>query len=219
MANNESLQGPSGPEYGALVVNVRKSSGKGVARELRRTGFIPAVVYGGGGENLPLSLDPQAFRRATDPARQWNTLYQLTIKEEGESDRLQPVVLTDVQLDSVRREVIHLDFLRVDEAKEVVRPVPVSYTGRSVGVVKGGRLKTFRRSLKVAALPKHLPVEVVVDVTPVDGGESLRIKDIVLENARIVEDPEQRLVFVDVPKAKKAEEEDPKKKAPAGKKK
>lgn len=194
-------------DHGALTVNVRHKRGKGAARSLRREGKIPAVLYGAGGDNILLALDPNELRKATDPERDWNTLYTLTLEGDGQSTTAKCMV-ADVQRDSIKRNVKHLDFVRIDPDREVIRQVPVVFTGRAAGVAKGGKLKTFRRLLKVAAKPDDLPVRVEVDVTPVDGGQSLRVKDVPLQNARLVENPEQRLCLVEMPKVKKTEEEE-----------
>jgi large subunit ribosomal protein L25 len=195
-------------EYGALEASIRNNRGKGAARSLRREGLVPGVIYGQGKENLALSLHPSALRKATDPARSWNTFYTLTIKEPGKPDRVESAVLVDIQNDAVRNAILHVDFMRVDPEQEVVRNVPLRLHGRAIGVFKGGKLKTFRRVLQVAAKPADIPVEIAVDITPVDGGQSLRMKDITLNAARLVEDPEQRILTVEVPKAKAAEEEE-----------
>lgn len=195
------------PEYGALTANVRARTGKGAARTLRREGKLPAVIYGRGKDNVALSIDPREFGKATDPERMWNTFFHVTLKQDGKPDVVEPCVLVDVQRDTVRNEVVHIDFLRVDPEKEVVRKVPVRVTGRSIGITKGGKLQRFRRSVHVAAKPENLPTEVVVDITTVDAGESVRMADIVLESARLVEEPQQRLAFIELPKAKKEDEE------------
>jgi large subunit ribosomal protein L25 len=194
-------------EFGALTATVRTRRGKGAARTLRRAGKLPGVIYGRGKDNVALTLDPREFGKATDPERMWNTLFHVTLKQDGEDDLVEPCVLVDVQLDSIRSDVVHVDFLRVDPQEEVVRKVPVRVTGKSIGITKGGKLKQFRRSVHVAAKPGDVPVEVVVDITAVDAGESVRMRDVVLENARLVEEPQQRLCFIELPKAKKEDEE------------
>ena len=198
--------------HGALTAHVRTTQGKGAARTLRREGQIPGIIYGGGGDSVSLKLSPNDFAKATDPSRDWNTLFSLTIKEEGKSDVVQPCMVADVQRDSVKRTIVHVDFVRIDPNKEVVRKIPVEYVGKSAGVVKGGKLKTFRRFVKISSKPAEIPVKLTVDITPVDGGESLRMKDVSLEKARIVENPEQRLVFVEIPKVRKEDEEEGEKK-------
>jgi len=194
-------------DYGTLSASVRTLNGKGASRTLRSQGLIPAVLYGRGQGSVSLTIDPLAFRKATDPTRNWNTLFKLSIQEDGQPVRVEPCIVADLQRDSVRRDVIHIDFLRVDPTQEIVRKVPVSYAGRSIGVFKGGKMRTFRKVTTVAALPENFPVELVVDITNVDGGQSLCIKDMTLPNARFTENPNQTLVFVAMPKEKKAEDE------------
>ena len=195
-------------QYGAITAQVRTDRGKGAAHTLRRSGKIPAVMYGRGQDNVSLCLDPHEFRKATDPSRQWNTFFEVTVQHDGKAPVVEPCMLADVQLDSVRRDVVHVDFLRVDPEKDIVRQVPVRFSGRAIGVFKGGKLRTYRRHVKVASRPSQVPVEIVVDVTDVDGGQSLRMKDITIEAARLVENPEQRLCFVAMPKAKPDEGEE-----------
>ena len=195
-------------DFGALTATVRDQRGKGAARTLRREGLIPAVMYGGGKDNVSLALNPLDFNKATDPERLWNTLYTVTVKAEGKPDVVEPCVLVDVQLDSIRSDVLHIDFMRVDPEADVVRKVPVRVTGRSIGITKGGKLKKFRRTVKIAAKPTNVPVELVVDITAVDAGESVRMQDVTLEGARLVEDPQARLCFIELPKARKEDEEE-----------
>ena len=165
-------------------------------------------MYGGGKDNVALALNPLDFNKATDPERLWNTLYTVTVKAEGKPDVVEPCVLVDVQLDSIRSDVLHIDFMRVDPQADVVRKVPIRVTGRSKGVTKGGKLKKFRRHVKVAAKPGNVPVEVVVDITEVDAGESVRMQDVSVDGARLIEDPQARLCFIEIPKARKEEDED-----------
>ncbi len=198
-------------EYGNLTVNVRSNHGKGAARSLRREGLVPGILYGGGQDNISLKLSPRELKKATDPDRSWNTMYTLTIKEEGKGDITQTVVVSDVQVHHIRREVTHIDFMRVDADAEVVRKIPVRYEGRPVGVVKGGKLKKYRRIVKVASKPAEVPVELLVEITGVDAGESIRMKDVQPASGRLVEPEEARLCFVEMPKARN-EDDDKKKK-------
>lgn len=198
-------------EHGQLTVAVRGRTGKGAARQLRRAGRIPAVLYGRGhtpgGEPVLLSLSPHELRRALDPQRKLNTLFQLTIQEPGRPDRQEPCVITEAQLDAVQDRLVHVDFLRVDPREPVTLEVPVEYSGRAVGVVAGGELRTLRRSVRVAARPADIPVCLHVDVTPLQVGQSLRVRDVPLEGGRVVENPDTVLALVEV--AKKEPEEKP----------
>jgi large subunit ribosomal protein L25 len=193
-------------EYGNIEVTVRTGRGKGAARQLRRAGQIPAVLYGQGQDNIALAIDPSEFHKATDPEKQINTLFNLTIKEEGKPDVSAAVVVTELQRDVVRDLLTHIDFMRVDLGKEIVRKVPVKYSGKSIGVTKGGKLKTFKRHVKVAAKPAEVPVVLSVDVTPIDAGETVRVRDMSLPNARILDRADSPLALVEAAKAKKDEE-------------
>jgi len=194
-------------EYGQITAQVRTGHGKGVARQLRRKGLIPAVMYGQGGPNLSLVVDPHLLNKATDPERRYNTLFQITVEQDGGSEVV-PCLITDIQTDAIRDDILHVDFLRVDVEVEVERKIPVRYFGKAPGVAKGGRLKTFRRIVRVSAKPADFPVELEVDVTPLDVGDFLRVSDVSVPNATINERPDTTLAFIDVPKAATEDEEE-----------
>ncbi len=192
-------------EFGNLQVDVRVPQGKGAARQLRLAGKIPAVVYGRGQDNVTLSIDPLALRKATDPAREYNTFFKLAIHKDGKQVGTENCIVVDIQVDPLRHAIQHVDFMRVDPKEDVVRHVPVRTTGRAAGVMKGGRIKTFRRTVRVAAKPAEIPVEIVIDVTPLDMGQSIRMRDVVLENARIDEPPDAPLALCELAKVAKEE--------------
>lgn len=192
-------------DYGKLTAKVRQVSGKGVARKLRSQGLIPAVIYGKGKGNLMLTVSPRELRRAMDPQRKLNTFFTLTI--EGGDGGVEQCVLTDFQADPIRDEFLHVDFLRVDPDTEIVTKIPVEYSGRSVGVVAGGKLRTYQRTARVAAKPGEVPVKLSVDVTPLKIGETLRMRDMKLENARLLDHPNVVVAHVDPPRAAKATDE------------
>lgn len=194
-------------DYGRFTATVRTTKGKGVARQLRKKGLIPAVLYGRGGENLSLTLDPHLFNKATDPGRSYNTLYQIALEQDGAPTQTVPAMVVDIQRDAIRDDVMHVDFLRVDPEQEVHRKIPVRYHGRAAGVMKGGRLTTYRRIVHVAAKPGELPEELAIDLGPLDSGQTLRIKDMSLPGTTFLEPPEAPLAFVEMPKAKTKEEE------------
>ena len=184
-----------------LRVEVRSTGGKGVSRKLRVNGRTPAVLYGRGGESVLLSLEPSLFRKAMDPQRKLNSFFHLTVVD-GASEKTEPAVIADVQVDPVSDAILHVDFLRVDPEVEVRVTVPVTYVGRSVGVAAGGKMKTTRREVVIAAKPADVPVNVEVDITPIDGGQQLRVRDLATPGYRILEKPETILVSVEAPKEK-----------------
>ncbi|MCX4247626.1 50S ribosomal protein L25 [Paraliomyxa miuraensis] len=195
-------------EYGRISAKVRTGHGKGVARQLRRQGQVPAVMYGQGGDNLSLTIDPHLFQKATDPARNLNTVFHVEVEQEGGAQTV-PCMVVDLQRDAVRDHVLHVDFLRVDLEVPVERKIPVTYHGRAAGVMKGGKLKTYRRLVNVSAKPLDLPEELAIDLSPLDAGQTMRIKDVSLPNTTFLENPEAPLALVEAPKAKKEEEAAP----------
>jgi len=162
-------------------------------------------MYGAGGESVPLAVDPHALRRALDPELGHNTLFELTIKEDGKPDVEEICMVADRQIDTRRDELIHIDFLRVDPDAEIERLVPVEYVGRAAGVLEGGILQKHVRAVRVAAKPRELPRALVVDVAALATNESLRVGDVSLESGRMLEDPGLTLAHVAPPKAEEEE--------------
>lgn len=202
-------------QHGQLTVSVRHKKGKGVARKLRATGQIPGVLYGKGtsdGDTVMLAFSPLELRRAMDPERLHNTFFHLTLKDEGKPDVVEAAVITDAQRDPVRDEFLHVDFLRVDPEQPVTVQIPVEYSGRAAGVVAGGKLKTFRRFVRIAAKPADVPVKLAVDVTPLGAGQSLRLRDVPLDKATLVDNPDTAIAFIETPKAETEKVEEPAKK-------
>lgn len=158
-----------------LNVNARARTGKGSARALRRQNLVPAVVYGKGVEPLAISVDPKALKKALDPQAGWNTL--LTLKGDGPFDGKQ-VIVKDMQIDPIRRDVLHVDFQAVDLKSKVSVMVPVVTVGKSEGEKLGGNLEVIRHELEVVCLPAAIPSAIEVDVTHLQIGDVLHVADI-----------------------------------------
>lgn len=195
-----------------LTVQVRKGTGKGAARKLRASGRAPGVLYGQGAEHVAIDFDPLLLRKAIDPTRKLNTWFSLRIQEAGKPDRIESAIIADHQLDLIKDYILHVDFLRVDASKELEVRLPVEYQGRAAGVVAGGALKTFARYIHVAVKPGDVPSSFIVDVTPMQSGQTLRIRDVTFPAGRILDNPNGPLAFIEPPKAKKEEPADAKKK-------
>lgn len=188
-----------------LTAQIRTGTGKGEARKLRASGKIPGVVYGRGGEHLTIALDPLALRKAIDPARKRNTWFSLRIQEDGKADRVESCIIADRQVDLIRDDVLHVDFLRVDPERELEVKLPLEFQGRAAGVAVGGTLKTVARQIRVAVKPADIPTSFVIDVTPLEGGQTLRVRDVKFPAGRILDNPNNPLVMVEAAKVKKEE--------------
>jgi large subunit ribosomal protein L25 len=187
-------------DFGKLNAKIRQTAGKGTSRKLRAQGLIPAVIYGKGQDNVMLTISPRDLRRAMDPQRKLNTFFTVTVESETGS-AVEQCVVTDYQADPIRDEFVHIDFLRVDPNSEVVVKIPVDYVGRAAGVALGGKLRTYQRTTRIAAKPAQIPVNLSVDVSALQTGESLRMKDLRIEGARLLDHPEAVVAHVEPPRA------------------
>ena len=170
-------------EVGKLTVSLRGRSGKGGSRKLRAQGKVPGVCYGasveGRIEPLPITVDVKQLRGALDPVRKRNTVISLTI-EGGTAPRALHALVKDVQIDSLRHDITHVDLLAIDPNKEVRAEVPLEFTGKPAGAINGGQIRIVLRSLTVRAKPSDIPVKLSVDVSPLDIGDVIHVSTIAL---------------------------------------
>ena len=158
-----------------LNVETRVRTGKGGSRKVRQDGLVPAVVYGKGVEALNLRLEPKALQQAVATEAGWNTL--LTLKGDGPFDGL-VVILKDMQIDAIRRNPTHVDFLAIDLKKTLAVMVPVQPVGKAQGEVEGGTLQLIRHELEVYCLPNNIPTSIEIDVTALNVGEGIHIDEV-----------------------------------------
>jgi large subunit ribosomal protein L25 len=191
----------------ALDVEVRETGGKGVARRLRAAGRIPGVCYGKGRGAVSISLDPGALRRVLEKSDAgMNTLIHLSVPGGGDLNG-KMVLLRELQRDPVMGRFLHADFLAVDLQQTVTVSVPIHVTGKAMGVELGGILDHALRELELECLPLAIPREIVVDVSNLNVGDSLHVRDLVLpEGVTLLTDANLSVISVVAPKA---EEEAP----------
>jgi len=160
-----------------LNVEARVRTGKGGARKVRRDGLVPAVVYGKGIDAFNLRLDPQALAEAVATEAGWNTL--ITLKGDGPFNG-KVVILKDMQVDAIRRDVQHVDFHAIDLKQEISVMVPVHPVGKSKGEKEGGTLQLIRHELEVHCLPTNIPTSIDIDVVNLEVGDSVHIDEVIL---------------------------------------
>lgn len=159
-----------------LSAQPRSVHGKAV-KSLRRSGLLPAVVFGHGMESSPVQLDAHEFellRRRTGR----NTLLDLDL----DGEKSMPVLVHGIQEHPISRAPLHVDLLAVKMTEERTVEVSISFIGESVAVERmGGVLLHLRESVQVRALPDHLPQSVELDITPLDDFDNmLHVSDIVV---------------------------------------
>ncbi|MHC4505905.1 MAG: 50S ribosomal protein L25 [Planctomycetota bacterium] len=192
----------------ALQVEIREGRGKGVARKLRAAGRIPAVCYGKGDETVSLSLNPMVLRRVLEKSDTgMNTIISLDVPGGGDPHG-RVVLLRELQRDPVRGGYLHADFYSVDLEQTVEVSVPLHLTGKAPGVELGGILDQQLREIELECMPLNIPREVQVDVSTLELGDSVHVRDVPLpEGVTLRSDGDLSIVSVVAPS--KAEEETP----------
>jgi len=160
-----------------LNVEPRVRIGKGGSRKVRLDGLVPAVVYGKGIDAMNLRVEPKALEKAVATDAGWNTL--ITLKGDGAFDG-KVVILKDMQIHPIRREVMHVDFQAIELDKKVHVMVPVHPQGKSEGEKMGGSLQLIRHELEVICLPTTIPTGIDVDVKALKIGDVVHVQDIAL---------------------------------------
>ncbi len=185
----------------ALGVELRDGRGKGVARKLRAAGRIPAICYRRNAESVAVSLDPKELdgliRKASSGI---NTFIDLKVAGGGDFDGRQ-VLIKELQRDPISGAFLHADLYAVDLQQKIHISVPIHITGTAIGVsLGGGILDHATRELDVECLPNAIPEEFPVDVSGLEIGDSIHVRDIaVLEGVEILNDPDVSIVSVVAP--------------------
>lgn len=184
----------------AISVEIRREAGKGVARKLRAAGRIPGVCYGQGEKSVSIALDPHQLRRLIEKSDSgMNTIFNLAVDGGGSLDG-KMVLLRELQRDPVRGTYLHADFYAVNVEEAIEVSVPIHIRGKARGVDLGGVLDQALRELELECLPLAIPKEIVVDVSELDVGDSLHVRDIVLpEGVKLVSDGDLSVVSVVAP--------------------
>jgi large subunit ribosomal protein L25 len=187
-----------------LKAESRVNTGKGVARKLRAEGRIPAVFYGRGVETRSLVVSPKSLREAVSGELGINSVIELDI--DGQSVN---VLIADFQLHPVTRDVLHADFISVDETRSIEIEVPLELTGKAKGIVLGGKLRQVYRTLPVTCLPGQIPAKIAFDVSNLDVEEMVRAADLRLpEGVRVRLKPTQTVGGVYGRRGSQKEEEE-----------
>lgn len=154
--------------------HVRTDFGKKFAKAVRREGLVPCVVYGGHEET--------AFTVSAKDLKQLIYTPNSYIVELNIDGKIEKAVMREVQFHPVREQILHIDFYRIQPGQPVAITLPVRLTGNAEGVKVGGKLSLATRKLTVKGLIENLPDEIVVDVTPLNVGQTIFVGDLKIDN-------------------------------------
>ena len=167
----------------------RVNLGKSFAKKLRNEENIPCVIYGGNESPIHFYSHSNEFRKIVYTA----DVYLIDVKVGEETVR---TVMGDIQFHPVTDKILHIDFIRIFDNKEVKINVPVNIFGNSIGVRNGGRLTQNMRSMKIEAFAKNLPETIEIDITNLKIGQSVRVSDMELSDVTFLNNSNDVIVAV-----------------------
>lgn len=170
----------------------RERLGKGGARQSRRAGMIPSVLYGHGEEPVALNVGARDFQLALRAHQGGNPIVNLAL-----GGREYTALIRDVQYDPVSHDILHLDFQHISLTETIEVKVNVRLVGTPVGVKdRGGILETILREIEVRCLPTAIPAAIDVDVSALDIGDSIHVREISVPDVTVLTDPDSTLATV-----------------------
>lgn len=185
-----------------LQAKQRDNSKKSTIHQLRREGDVPAVVYGNGLESRSISFNSSDFVKVIRKAGRNGVL---TLKIEKDD---YPVMVHDLQYDTIKDELLHADFYKVDMKSEVDAEVNIHLTGEAAGHKEGGIVQQLLHELEVRALPAEIPDSIDINIEALNIGDSLSVSDIEKKSSfEILNDPDETIVSVTPPQAEEEPEE------------
>ena len=176
-----------------LKAELRTETGRSAARRLKARGVIPAVVYGGKEKSQPLQVSERDINAMLSHASGENILVELEIAGQKTP---RPALLQEVQHSPVGGDILHVDFHAISMDEKITADVPLETLGIAIGVKNaGGLLDQNIRTLTVECLPKDLPDRITVDVSALNIGDSIHVRDIKLPNGVVAKVPADLTAF------------------------
>jgi large subunit ribosomal protein L25 len=157
---------------------IRKTTGNGPARSLRREGMVPAVLYGPSTQPIMLAVNVREFERAVQKGNIRRTIFSLSIQNGATLTK--PTVIKELQTHPVSGRFLHVDFYEIDMKRKLRVKVPIVPKGKAKGEEFGGMMQIIEREIEVLCLPQEIPDSLELDVTDLGIGDALHVKDIAL---------------------------------------
>jgi large subunit ribosomal protein L25 len=180
-----------------LTAQRRTQVGRNAIKKIKAAGMVPGVIYGSAQEPVNLQINGRELLNVLSHASGENILVELEILDGSEKQNALAMI-QEIQHHPLQREILHVDFHAVSANETVSAEVPIETVGEAVGVkVHGGLLEHILRYLEVECLPADLPQVIQVDVTNLDVGQSLHVRELILPpGVEAITDPEQTVVAV-----------------------
>jgi large subunit ribosomal protein L25 len=180
-----------------LTAQKRTLIGRNAIKKIKTNGMVPGVIYGSNQEPVNLQINGRELLNLLSRASGENILVELEIQDGSEKQNALAMI-QEVQHNPLQREIVHVDFHAVSAHETISAEVPIETVGEAVGAkMHGGLLEHILRYLEVECLPGDLPQVIQVDVTNLDIGQSIHVRELNLPSGvEAITDPEQTVVAV-----------------------
>ncbi|MFH1413819.1 MAG: 50S ribosomal protein L25 [Candidatus Omnitrophota bacterium] len=179
-----------------LEAQLREETGKSKVKDLRGSGFIPAVIYAGGKKPMPLKVSSHDLIQLIHQHRIEGVIINLKVK--GDKDKSRPCLIKEIQYHPVHDHILHVDFNEVSLTEVIKVNVPVSAKGEPIGVKQeGGSLEHVLWEIEVECLPTDIPEKIEVDVSLLKIDEGIHVKDLPIPpKVKVLNDPDAMVLSV-----------------------
>jgi large subunit ribosomal protein L25 len=184
----------------SIAVKRRTSIGKNACKKLRKTGMIPAIIYGHKKEVYAIEINKEEFKALLDKNEK---VFNLILEDDVHEN----VIIKEISYDTFGENMLHIDFYRIDLNAKVEIAVPIHYIGIPIGTQNGGVWEKNLLQLEVTCLPIHIPEKISVNVEKLDIRMNIRVHDLkIAPELEITNDPEAIITIVHAPKVDEEEE-------------
>jgi len=189
-----------------LAAQVRQEQKKGPSRRLRGKGFVPAVFYGRSVESILLTVKNDDLIKLHKDKKDHGFI-KLIIDDGGSKKTEKLSLIKELQVQPLTGKLYHADFYEVDVKRKITMDVSLRFIGKAIGVENGGELQHIKRQVKISCLPLDLPDHIDADVTNLEIGDSLKIRDLnVAEGITLLDRPDTSIAAVAMVRVSKVEE-------------
>jgi len=190
-------------EVTVLAAQARKEQKKGPARRLRQSGFVPGILYGRSIANILLAVKNDELIKLHKDKKD-HAFIKLIIDDGGKKiENLS--LIKELQVEPLTGKFFHADFYEIDMKRKLTFDVSLNFTGKAIGVENGGELQHIKRHVTVSCLPADLPDHIEVDVSALNIGDSVKVKELkVSDKIAVLDAPDAAVASVAVIKVVKA---------------
>lgn len=191
-----------------LKASVRPQTGKKGARDCRKKGLLPGILYGQSDLTTPVAVNPKELDRVLHTHAGGNVIIKLSVEERGGEPVT--VVVKELQVDDIRGTMRHVDFCHISLDEKIRTTVPFKVVGEAPGVKMGGILEHILWELEIESLPLEIPDHIEVDVNGLNIGDSIAVSELkVPEGVAVLTDWDVAVVAVSAPRVEEVVEAAP----------